>query len=217
MKKQDDAEKLMQALRNVEPLEEVPADVSMRFHETLAKLSSQELKSNKRGNWLASGNQFALAAGFTLIFALGAVLTLNSGDGSIQINGDPTNQFSTVAPETNENDDQLLYSGGAGVTPKVSGESIMISNSEHDYAEIPKGFQKTLGVGITWSSDKSLEISLSSCLRSLELNKVTNLIDTGTLSNKPIRAIWSPVTLTSWNVYLVDFSCEVIAKKYVQE
>jgi hypothetical protein len=217
MKKQDDAEKLMQVLPNIEPLEEVPADVSVRFHETLASLASQELKSNKRGNWLASGNQFALAAGFTLIFALGAVLTLNSGDGSIQINDEPTNQSSTAAPETNEMDDQLLYSGGAGATPKVSVESIKLSNSAHDYAEIPEGFQKTLGVSNTWNSDSSLDSALSGCLNSLDLSEATNLIDTGSLANKPIRAIWAPVTMTSWNVYLVDFSCEVIAKKYVEE
>jgi hypothetical protein len=217
MKKSDDAEKLMQALQNIEPLEDVPVDVSRRFQETLASLASQDLPAKKRGSWLTSGNQFALAASFTLVFALGAVLTLNSGDGSIQLNDEPTNQSSTAAPETNEMDDQLLYSGGEGATPKVSGESIKLSNSAHDYAEIPEGFQKTLGVGNTWNSDDSLDVTLSGCLNSLDLSQATNLIDTGSLANKPMRAIWAPVTATAWNVYLVDFSCNVIEKKYVQE
>jgi hypothetical protein len=217
MKKSDDAEKLIQALQNLEPLEDVPVDVSRRFQETLANLASQDSPAKKRGNWLTSGNQFALAASFTLVFALGAVLTLNSGDGSIQLNDELTNQSSTAAPETNQMDDQLLYSGGAGTTPKVSTDSIKLSNSAHDYAEIPEGFQKTLGVANTWNSDNSLDVTLSGCLNSLDLNDVTNLIDTGSLANQPIRAIWAPVTATAWKVYLVDFSCSVIENKYVQE
>lgn len=217
MEKNTNAEELIKTMKSIEPLEEVPPEVSQRFNETLAKLASQDVQTSKRGNWLTGTNQFALAASFTLVFALGAVLTLNSGGNSNELTADLGNQSSVSSPESNIGDDQLLYSGGENLMPKTSPESILISNSGHNYADIPTSFPKALGVGSTWNSLDALDPSLASCIKTLDLSTATNSVDSGALNGKAIRAIWSPLTSTSWNIYIVDTACNVIDKKYVSE
>ena len=217
MEKNINAEELIKSLKSIAPLEEVPSDVSQRFNETLAKLASQDAQTSKRGNWLTGTNQFALAASFTLVFALGAVLTLNTGGDSSELSADLGNQSSVSSPESNISDDQLLYSGGENSMPKTSPESVLITNSGHDYVDIPTSFPKTLGVGSTWNSLNALDPVLVSCIKTLDLTAATNSVDSGVLNGKAIRAIWSPLTSTSWNVYIVDAACNVIDKKYVSE
>jgi len=216
MGKKDKAEKLVNGLQSIEPLEDVPADVSVRFQETLARLALKESQSKSKKNWLSGGNQFALAASFTLVFALGAVFTINSGGNSgnsIDVNQNQTNNAPT---ENNVKDDQLLYSGGEGSMPKTSNSPIINSNSAHDYVTIPEGLHKTLGVGATWNSAERLELSTAECLKKLELSDSTNLIDKGFLNKKAVIAIWAPIGAGSWNVYLVDANCFVIDKKFIQ-
>ena len=114
MEKRDKAEELMKTLHNIKPLEVVPADVSWRFQETLKGLASRDLQVKPKKNWLTGGNQFALAASFTLVFALGAVFTLNprnDSDDSIDLS---QNQTSVTQAEKDVKDDQLLYSAGEG-------------------------------------------------------------------------------------------------------
>ena len=217
MEKNNKAEELIKSLKSIEPLEEVPPEVSQRFNETLAKLASRDVQTSKRGNWLTGTNQFALAASFTLVFALGAVLTLNSGGDSSELGADLGNQPSVSSPESNIGDDQLLYSGSENSIPKTSPESILITNSGHDYADIPTSFPKALGVGGTWNSLEALDPALVICIKSLDLTAATNSVDSGVLNGKAIRAIWSPLTSTTWNVYIADTACNVIDKKYVSE
>jgi hypothetical protein len=216
MGKKDKAEELVTGLQIIEPLENVPADVSGRFQETLARLALQESQTKSKKNWLSGGNQFALAASFTLVFALGAVFTINSGENagnSIDVN---QNQTSNAATDNNVKDDQLLYSGSEGSIPETSNSPIINSNSAHDYATIPVGLHKTLGVGATWNSAERLEPSTAECLKNLQLSGSTNLIDKGFLNKKAVTAIWAPIGTGSWNVYLVDTKCSVIDKKFVQ-
>ena len=217
MEKRDKADELMNALHNIEPLEDVPTDVSSRFQETLTNLVLSSSRTQPKKNWLTGSNQFALAASFTLVFALGAVFTLNSGDESGNSTGISQNQGTNAPTENDVKEDQLLYSAGEGSIPETSNTPIKQSNSAHDYLSIPAGFQKTLGVGITWNSPEELEPFTIECLKSLELDKSTNLIDTGYLDGMLVTAIWTPVSSSSWNVYLLDASCSALEKKFVKE
>ena len=215
MEKRDKAEELMKALHNIEPLEDIPADVSSRFQETLANLALSTSHTQPKKNWLTGSNQFALAASFTLVFALGAVFTLNSGSNSDDSIGISQNQKSVTPAENDAEDDQLLYSAGEGSIPERSNTPVKVSNSAHDYVAIPSGFQKTLGVGKTWNSAEALNSTLQKCLKSLELEDSINLIDAGMLNQQAVKALWSPVTSNSWNVYLLDAECNVLDKKFV--
>lgn len=217
MEKRDKAEELMNALHNIEPLEDVPTDVSSRFQETLANLALSASHAQPKKNWLTGSNQFALAASFTLVFALGAVFTLNSGTDPGDPIGISQNQGTNAPVESGVKEDQLLYSAGEGSIPETSNTPIKLSNSAHDYLSIPAGFQKTLGVGITWNSPSTLEPFMIKCLKSLELNETTNTIDAGFLNKIAVTAIWAPISSSSWNVYLVDAGCNVLDKKFLKE
>ena len=83
MGKRDKADELIASLSSVEPLEEVPSEVSKRFHETLSRLANEQTSAKTKTHWFNSANQFALAASFVLVFALGAVVTLNTGNNSV--------------------------------------------------------------------------------------------------------------------------------------
>ena len=215
MEKNDKAEELINSISRLESMEEVPAEVSVRFHETLSRLASQESKKTSILSRFTGTNQFALAASFVLVFALGAVVTLNTGDNLADPLGVVKPQ-SSASPNTGITDDQIQYSGGKNANPETSNSLIKMSNSSHDYADIPMDFQKKIGVTSTWNSVIGLDKSDLECLKKLELLKSTNLIDSGILNGEAIKAIWSPITRSSWNVYLVDASCNAIDKKYVQ-
>ena len=217
MEKRDKAEELMSALHNIEPLEDVPTDVSSRFQETLASLALSASHANPKKNWLTGSNQFALAASFTLVFALGAVFTLNSGTDPGDPIGISQNQGTNAPVESDVKEDQLLYSAGEGSIPKTTNTPIKQSNSAHDYLSIPAGFQKRLGVGITWNSPSALEPTMIKCLKSLELDESTNTIDAGFLNKLAVTAIWAPISSGSWNVYLVETGCNVLEKKFIKE
>jgi hypothetical protein len=217
MEKRNKADELIGLIESIEPLEEVPAKVSARFHATLSQLSAQDARSTKKKKWVTGSNQFALAASFVLVFALGTVLTLNSDGNSPGPLGVNQNQPSTTPTENDFKEDQLLYSGGESSIPETTNLPIKFSNSAHDYQTIPEGFQKIIGVGATWNSASNLEPTLSRCLKSLGLNESTNLIDAGLTSGKAIKAIWTPINSVSWNVYLIDAECSVIDKKFVQD
>jgi hypothetical protein len=216
MEKKDEAEELMNALHKIEPLEDVPTDVSSRFKETLANLAASTAHTQPKKNWLTGSNQFALAASFTLVFALGAVFTLNSGIDQGDPIGISQNQGTNAPVESDIKEDQLLYSAGEGSIPEKSNTPIKLSDSAHDYLSIPAGFQTTLGVGITWNSPSTLEPVMFKCLKSIELDESTNTIDAGFLKKMAVTAIWAPISSSSWNVYLVDDACSVIEKRYVE-
>ena len=217
MEKRDKAEELMSALHNIEPLEDVPTDVSLRFHETLKGLASRDLQVKPKKNWLTGGNQFAIAASFTLVFALGAVVILNLGNDSGDSIGVSQNKTDVTQAEDDVKDDQLLYSAGERSIPQKSNTPVKFSNSGHDYAAIPSEFQKSVGVATTWNSVEAINSTLRKCLITLGLEDSVNLIDTGILNRKVVNAIWSPVTANSWNVYLLDADCNVLDKKFVSE
>jgi hypothetical protein len=177
----------------------------------------QESHAKKKTSWFTSGSQYALAASFALVFAIGAVITLDSGGQPNQPALPGQTKVTDSQPENDAKDDQLLYSAGEGSIPKTSELPIKVSDSSHDYQEIPAEFQKTLGVSGTWNSGNDVERSTLNCLETQGLDKSTNLIDSGFLNEKAIKAIWAPISASSWNVYLIDSSCTVLDKKFVQE
>lgn len=216
MEKRNKADELMTGLSAVEPLEEVPSDVSKRFHETLSRLASEQTSTKSKTHRFSSANQFALAASFVLVFALGAVVTLNSGGNSVDPLGVVNPQSTSSSTNTDITEDQLQYSGGDNSIPATSVDLIQETESLRDYSEIPMDFYKQLGVGSTWNSAAKLDEITLKCLDKLQLADSTNLIDTGVFQGKPINAVWSPLTRSSWNVYLIDSSCIAIDKKFVR-
>jgi hypothetical protein len=217
MEKRDKAEELIKSFQNLGPLEDVPADVSLRFQETLTNLAFRDSQVRPKKTWLTSGNQFALAASFVLVFAIGAVFTFNSGEVPSDSISVSQNQANNTPAENNIKDDLLLYSDGEGSIPETSDNPIKLSNSAHDYASVPTGFQSKISVGNTWNSTSALDPSSVKCLKSLELEESTNLIDSGLLNGNAIRAIWTPINLNSWNIYLVGIDCKVLEKKFFSE
>lgn len=216
MEKRDKADELINSLDSIEPLEDVPSDVSKRFNETLMRLSREASFSKPKSRWFSNSNQFALAASFVLVFALGAVITLNSGGKSVDPLGALKPQPTNSSSNSDITEDQILYSGDLKSIPESSMELIKSANSLHDYVQIPMDFYKKLGVGSTWNSADKLESRTQQCLKLLELDDSINLIDTGLYEGKAISAFWAPVTRSSWNVYLVNDSCVAIDKKFVQ-
>jgi len=215
MEKRDKADELIASLSSLEPLEEVPSEVSKRFPETLSRLANEQTSAKTKTHWFNSANQFALAASFVLVFALGAVVTLNTGDNSVDPL-DVAKPQSSASSDTDITDDQIQYSGGDKSIPIASTDLIKQTESSQDYAEIPMDFYKKLGVGSTWNSAVKLDNITIQCLKKLELIDSTNLIDSGLFQEKSIKAIWAPVTRSSWNVYLIDSSCVALDKKFVQ-
>lgn len=215
MEKRDKADELITSLSSVEPLEEVPSEVSKRFHETLSHLANEQTSAVTKTRWFNSANQFALAASFVLVFALGAVVTLNTGNNSV-------NPLDVVKPQSSASsnsditDDEIQYSGGDKSIPIASKDLIKQTASSQDYTEIPMDFYKKLGVGSTWNSAAKLDSVTLQCLEKLELIDSTNLIDSGLFQEESIKAIWAPVTRSSWNVYLINSSCVALDKKFVQ-
>lgn len=215
MEKRNKADELITSLSSVEPLEEVPSEVSKRFHETLSHLANEQTSAVTKTRWFNSANQFALAASFVLVFALGAVVTLNTGNNSVNPL-DVVKPQSSASSNTDITDDEIQYSGGDKSIPVASTDLIKQTASSQDYTEIPMDFYKKLGVGSTWNSAAKLDKVTLECLEKLELIDSTNLIDSGVFQDESIKAIWAPVTRSSWNVYLINSSCVALDKKFVQ-
>ena len=209
MQNRDEAARLAELLKNLEPLEAVPDDISARYTDSLMRLSSTASNAPIKKRFFIGVNQFTLAASFVLVFAGLALVTVNSGNNS-GIPGVATNNSDT-------NDDQTLVSNSEKLKPEVSLLPVKTTESAHDYAEIPEAFYKSIGVGSAWNSISKLDPKVAGCLKSLELDKISNLIDIGTLNTKPVQAIWSPISSTTWNVYLVDLNCVALDKKYVSK
>ena len=215
MEKRNKVDELITSLSSVEPLEEVPSEVSKRFHETLSHLANEQTSAVTKTRWFNSANQFALAASFVLVFALGAVVTLNTGNNSVNPL-DVVKPQSSASSNTDITDDEIQYSGGDKSIPVASTDLIKQTASSQDYTEIPMDFYKKLGVGSTWNSAAKLDKVTLECLEKLELIDSTNLIDSGVFQDESIKAIWAPVTRSSWNVYLINSSCVALDKKFVQ-
>lgn len=214
MPKKNDEHDILARLSSLEPLEEVPSDVSANFQTKLSDLASVSLHEKKKKSWMSGANQFALAASFIVVFAFGAVITLNTGSNS---DIPQVSSGSSTNDDSLQTDDQLLFSDGDD-SPTYSAEiPVTVARSGIDYSDVPSDFYEQIKVGTTWNSVSGLEESDQSCLESLQLDQITNLIDYAALGEMRIRAIWSPVTSSSWYVYIVDKNCTAVDKKYFEK
>ena len=214
MPKKSEADRAIESLSKLEPLEDVPTQVSANFDATLSRLMSETTSKKQKTSWLSGANQFALAASFLVVFALGAVVTLNTGTNS-EISLVASNSTTENDPLTK--DDQLLFSDGAGSAQPPSDTPVGIFRSGHDYTVIPADLYLTVGAGATWNSPQDLIALDKSCLSALQLDQITNVIDYAKLGSLSIRAVWSPVSLNAWYVYLIDENCSAIDKKFVEK
>ena len=206
---------LQRTLNELEALEQVPPAVSRRFHETLDSLAASNTEKSKKNAFQPSTWQFSLAASFLLVFA-GTAIFLSSSDSPVAINKNETQSNSSNSESTSLEEDQLLYSADKNQEPEISPNKVLIKNSGLSYNKIESRFVKELKVGNTFNESANVEENLQKCLNSLELGAITNLIDTGTLDQKDIFAIWSPISKSTWNVYLVDMNCQAIDKRFIR-
>ena len=214
MPKKSEADRAIESLSKLEPLEDVPTQVSANFDATLSRLMSETTSKKQKTSWLSGANQFALAASFLVVFALGAVVTLDTGTNSeISL----VTSDSTTKNDPLTTDDQLLFSDGAGSPQSSPDTPVGVFRSGQDYSAIPSDHYLTIAAGTTWNSPKDLTTSDKSCLTALQLDQITNVIDYGKLGTLGIRAVWSPVTLNAWYVYLIDESCNAIEKRFVEK
>ena len=207
---------LKRTLNELEALEQVPPAVSRRFHETLDSLAAGNTEKSKKNAFQPSTWQFSLAASFLLVFA-GTAIFLSSSDSPVAINKNESQSTSSNSESTSLEEDQLLYSADKNQEPEISPNKVLIKNSGLSYNKIDSKFVEELNVGNTFNDSANIEENLQKCLNSLELGAITNLIDTGTLDQKEIFAIWSPISKSTWNIYLVDINCQPIDKRFVRK
>jgi hypothetical protein len=208
---------LKRTLNELAALEQVPPAVSRRFHETLDSLASGKTEKLKKNVFQPSTWQFSLAASFLLVFA-GTAIFLSGSDSPVAIDKNQSQSQSSSSESTSlEAEDQLLYSADKNQEPENSPNSVIIKNSGLSYDKIESKFVDELNVGNTFNDSASVEKNLQICLTTLELGEVTNLIDTGTLDQKEIFAIWSPISKSTWNIYLVDMNCQAIDKRFIRK
>jgi hypothetical protein len=212
--RKSEADRIIDSLSNLEPLEDVPTQVSANFNATLSRLVTESTSKKQKTSWISGANHFALAASFFVVFALGAVVTLNTGTNSdiSLVTSNSTNENDPLAT-----DDQLLFSNGADSPQSTPNKPIAIFRSGHDYSAIPDDLYLIVGAGTTWNSPEDLLTPEKSCLAALQLDQVTNTIDLAKLGTASIRAVWSPATLNAWYVYLVDENCNAIDKKFIEK
>jgi hypothetical protein len=214
MPRNKDEEKLTAALRGLDPLEDVPADVSQRFNETLSRLRNEKESALVRPTKKFQFSSLSIAASFLVVLALGSVITLNSqNEGSLDTN--PTNL--TEQPNPGITSDQNLYSNNQSSSPKSLTDPIILLNSNSNYESIDLKMVKTLEIGSDWLSASSIPGRLKACLVNLQISEFVSAVDTGFFKGERIDAVWSPVGPSAWNVYVIDSNCEVLEKKYIEE
>ena len=211
MPKNDD-ELLIRALQELDALEEIPSNVSDNFDKTLSRLvhehEANKSDSQKRSRIL----NFSIAASFFVVVAFGTVVTLNS-QSEISIGSNPSETSGLPNPSTTG--DQYLYSNNSDSTPKFTSTPIQLMNSQTDYELINTETPRKLGIKSSWNSIAELEPDFGACLKNLQISQSLNTIDEGMYKGEKVRASWSPITLDSWNVFIINSDCEVLEKIYI--
>lgn len=213
MPRNSDDDKLQRALSGLKQLEEVPADVSARFNQTLDALASTGSKSIKTQSSRFPFTSFSIAASLFVVVAFGGIVTLNSSSKeNVVIGAQPaeTTESSDVA------DDQTLYSNNSDEVPISSSDPVQQLNSGTDYGVLSVEIAKKLGIGNTYNSIQTVKMELQACLRNLGVDAYISAIDQGRYKGQSVQAIWSPATKDSWNVYILDLNCSVMAKEFIK-
>jgi len=209
-----DDKELLAALRGLEPLEEVPKDVSRRFNENLSRLIKEQEEALVKPAKKLQFSSFSIAASFFVVVAFGGVVTLNSQN---EVSVNSNSSISAEQPKPDITSDQNLFSTGENSSPKSSTNPILLLSSNLNYDSIDLNLAKTLEIGSDWGSTSSISGQLKSCLTNLQISEYLSAVDEGFYNGKRIQAAWSPVATNTWNVYLIDSRCNVLEKKYVSK
>lgn len=198
-------EKLKKLFRELEALDEVPQDVAARLDATVQKLAAAE--KSKKSSRLTSAS-WALAAGFTLVFGLGIVLNLDSS---------PVNQVPTANTSQTpiQNEEDVLTS--TENFPKVTSKPANQYSSNIDYSKAINVSDLPFKPSTNYGSLSKLSAELQSCLTSLGLNESVSLVDEARYGNEEVTAIWSAISGKTWQVNIVDATCEGIAEILVND
>ena len=196
---------LKKLIKGLAKLDEVPQDIASRMDATVQKLAAAE-KSKKSSRF--SSSSWALAAGLTLIFGLGAISVLNNSNVS------PTNSNVDV-PSTTVNKDDILTSNSE--EPINVNEGVPLYSTGIDYSN--NVTTKILGekAVVNYGKLSTLPKKLNTCLISLGLENSVSFIDSGFYKGESIIAVWSALSGNSWSVFIIDANCEGIAEEFVNE
>ena len=213
MPRNSDDDKLQKALSELKQLEEVPADVSARFNQTLDALASSGSTSKKIQSSRFQFTSFSIAASFFVVVAFGGIVTLNSSSKENVVIG---GQATETTESSDVAEDQTLYSNNSDEMPISSTDPVQQLNSGTDYGVLSVEIAKNLGIGNTYNSIETVKMELQACLRNLGIESYVSAIDQGRFKGQSVQAIWSPATKDSWNVYILDLNCSVLAKEFIK-
>jgi hypothetical protein len=207
-----DDDKLQKALSELKQLEEVPADVSARFNQTLDALASKATTPIKTQPSRFQFTSFSIAASFFVVAAFGGIVTLNSSSKEKMVIGGQTTK---TTESSDVADDQTLYSNNSVEMPISSTDPVQQLNSGTDYGALSVEIAMKLGIGNTYNSVETIKMELQACLRNLGIENYVSALDKGRYKGQLVQAIWSPATKDSWNVYILGPGCSVIVKEIV--
>jgi hypothetical protein len=214
MPENKDDKEFLAALQGLEPLEDVPVDVSKRFNETLSRLIREKEDELLKPSRKYQFSSFSIAASFLVVVAFGGVVTLNT-QSEVTVSSSPSSELNKPTPDVTS--DQNLFSNDQDKNPKSSATPIKLLNSNSNYDSADLNLAKSLEIGSDWGTTKAITGQLNTCLSNLLISDYLSAVDQGTFRGQKIQAAWSPVGPSSWNVYLIDASCNVIEKKYIAE
>jgi len=198
-------EELKKLFKELEALDEVPRDVATRMDATIDQLAAAEKK--KKSSRLAT-TSWALAASVTLVFGLGVVLNLDSS---------PINQSpSTSSSESPQKSDEDVLTSTEG-EPVVTSEPVAQYASNIDYSATISLADLPFNTAVNYGSLVELPSELLSCLTSLGLEDSVSFIDVAKYGDKEVTAVWSAVTAKSWQISIIDFNCEGLAKVFIND
>ncbi len=213
MPRNSNDDKLQKALSELKQLEEVPADVSARFNQTLDALASTGTTPIKTQSSRFQFTSFSIAASFFVVAAFGGIVTLNSSSKEKVVIGGQTTE---TTESSDVADDQTLFSNNSDEMPMSSSDLVRQLNSGTDYGVLSVEIAKNLGIGNTYNSIETVRMELQACLRNLGIDAYISAIDQSRYKGQSVQAIWSPATKDSWNVYILDLNCSVLAKEFIK-
>jgi hypothetical protein len=197
-------DELKRLLKELDKLDEVPTDVAARMDATIDRLAAAE-KSKKSSRFTSVS--WALAAGFTLVFGLGVVLNIESS---------PISQSpSTTSESSQKNEDDVLTSTGR--EPRQTNQEVPEYLSNLDYSKNLSLADFPFTPAVDYGNITNVASELRTCLTSLGLEQSISTIDTAFYAEKKVSAIWSAITEKSWQVSLIDSSCEGVAEVFIND
>ncbi len=195
-----DLEKLIKQLGD---LDAVPEEVAARMDATVERLAASDM-AKKRAR--SASTSWVLAAGVTLVFGLGVVLTVDSS----YIGGNSDKSISTSSQK--EQDDILTSSEDE---PIVTTSPVPRYTSDLDYVEkiffegLPFLPPREYG-GLSKLSPRKI-----ACLSTLGLDETVSLLDEARYGDREVTAVWSAITGNSWQVFIIDDDCQGIAELFI--